>query len=731
MGIDKNKSRLPAATELRRQAEERLQAKTSDLQSPRSEEATQRLVHELEVHQIELEMQNEELCRAREELEVSRNKYAELYDFAPVGYFTFDALGLIRGGNLAGAQLLGIERRLLAGKPFVGFIADAEGKETFAGHLESVVQGQGMQRCEIRLRRKDGTVIHGQIQSVTVDTSESQDGYILSSIVDGTVGKQLEAEIQDAREYAESIIQTMRRPLMVLDSELKILSANQSFYYTFKTGPEETIGKFVYDLGDRQWDIPRLRELLEEILHHNTGFNSYEVEHDFPAIGNKIILLNARRIFRKKSGSHILLLAMEDITERKQLAEQLLHAHDKLALIVQERTRELARSNVQQQELSVINRRLAELSRAKSDFLANMSHELRTPLNSVIGFSEVLQDQLYGPINEKQQEYVNNILTSGRHLLSLINDILDLSKVESGKMELEPSDFPLRELLNTSLMMLKQKAQKGGITLHLELAPQADVSILADQRKLKQIMFNLVSNAVKFTPAGGAVDVSAQRDGDFIEITVADTGVGIRKEDIPKLFQAFTQLESPYTKGYEGTGLGLALTRRLVELHGGRIWLESEFGTGSRLRFTIPLTQEAAKEAPANRPDTVCGAGNTVLLIEDEPLTLAALEKALQSKGYRTLRASTGEGGVEMARHNSPDLIVLDLMMPGMNGFDVAQRLRNEKTVAHVPVLVLTQMDLSSGDRARLSGKVWRIAEKGSLSTREFISLVESALGQQ
>ena len=388
------------------------------------------------------------------------------------------------------------------------------------------------------------------------------------------------------------------------------------------------------------------------------------------------------------------------------------------------------------EEIALKNQQLEEASRMKSEFLANMSHELRTPLNSVIGFSEVLQDRMFGPINEKQQEYVANILTSGRHLLSLINDILDLSKIESGRMELDPSTFSLRESLDASLIMLREKALKGAIELRLDIAPEADVLIEADQRKLKQIMFNLISNAVKFTPAGGTVDVTAVRDDGFIEIRVADTGMGIKGEDIPKLFQTFTQLESVYTKGFEGTGLGLALTRQLVELHGGRIWVESLFGTGSRFSFTLPLTPAVAKEPAANRPDAVPGSappvnGNVVLLIEDDPLTLTSLHIALQSKGYRTLRANNGEEGVRMARNDSPDLIVLDLMMPGMNGFNVADRLRNENAASNIPVLVLTAMNLSTADRARLSGKVWRIAEKGSLSTQNFISLVERAIGSK
>jgi signal transduction histidine kinase len=293
---------------------------------------------------------------------------------------------------------------------------------------------------------------------------------------------------------------------------------------------------------------------------------------------------------------------------------------------------ELTCSNLRQLEISESNRRLEEISRTKSDFLANMSHELRTPLNSVVGFSEVLQDQMFGPINEKQQEYLKNILTSGKHLLSMINDILDLSKVESGKMELELSRFLIREAMGSSMMMLREKALKGGISLSMELAPMADLEIVADQRRLKQILYNLLSNAVKFTPAGGAVRLTARRvqgsmfevpgyeehneprtsnlepDADFIEISVEDSGIGISEEDIPRLFQAFTQLESLYTKEYEGTGLGLALARHLVQLHGGVIWVKSRLGSGSSFSFTIPLAQTLAskvRSTPRELPDNV------------------------------------------------------------------------------------------------------------------------------
>ena len=244
-------------------------------------------------------------------------------------------------------------------------------------------------------------------------------------------------------------------------------------------------------------------------------------------------------------------------------------------------------------------------NKAKSDFIANMSHELRTPLNSVIGFAGTLLDQEFGPMNDKQQGFVNIILSGGTHLLSLINDILDLSKVEAGKMELDLSEFLLRELLNNSLMMLMEKAYKVGVSLQMEFEPKADLLLVADQRKLKQIMLNLLSNAIKFTPKGGDVNVVVktkkeprtlnQEPRTVLEISVVDSGIGIKEEDIPKLFTPFTQLTPAYTKENAGTdtsagtGLGLALTKNMVELHGGTIRVESEFGSGSRFSFSLPV----------------------------------------------------------------------------------------------------------------------------------------------
>ena len=233
-----------------------------------------------------------------------------------------------------------------------------------------------------------------------------------------------------------------------------------------------------------------------------------------------------------------------------------------------------------------------EANQAKSDFLANMSHELRTPLNSILGFSEVLQDKMFGDLNEKQEEYVNYIRESGQHLFSLIDDILDLSKVEAGEIEMEPAEVRLGDLLQNSLTMVREKALKHGIELILKLENEIP-EISADERKIKQVVFNLLSNAVKFTPDGGKVGIEAVKEDEHIRVTVWDTGIGIREEDKGKLFKEFQQLDSGRDKRYQGTGLGLALSKRLVEMHGGRIWVESEEGKGSRFNFTLPIKQEA------------------------------------------------------------------------------------------------------------------------------------------
>jgi signal transduction histidine kinase len=238
-------------------------------------------------------------------------------------------------------------------------------------------------------------------------------------------------------------------------------------------------------------------------------------------------------------------------------------------------------------EIEDKSRQIEAANRHKSEFLANMSHELRTPLNAIIGFSEVLQERLFGELNEKQAEYTSDILTSGQHLLSLINEILDLSKVEAGRMELELAPFDLPLAIDNARTFVRERAVKHGITLDVDVDDQLG-EYIGDERKIKQILLNLLSNAVKFTPEGGRISITANKIDNGAEISVSDTGIGITPADQPKIFEEFRQVGSDSTHKTEGTGLGLTLAKKFVELHGGRIWVESEAGKGSTFTFTLP-----------------------------------------------------------------------------------------------------------------------------------------------
>jgi signal transduction histidine kinase len=299
----------------------------------------------------------------------------------------------------------------------------------------------------------------------------------------------------------------------------------------------------------------------------------------------------------KKVNRRLAGIAAGDFSEQVQVANR-----DELGELA-------ANVNRMNDQLARLYRELETASRHKSEFLANMSHELRTPLNAVIGFSELLQDRLFGDLNDKQAEYVADIHTSGRHLLALINDILDLSKIEAGRMELQVSSFALAEVLEHSVALMRERATRQGISLKLEVDPSLGV-VEADERKLKQVLFNVLTNALKFTARGGQIDVSARGDGDEVLISVRDDGIGIAAADQARIFEEFQQVGQSQLQ--EGTGLGLALSRRLVELHGGRLWVESELGKGSTFTFTLPRTQAPSAGAENHGPSNPDDAGAAV-----------------------------------------------------------------------------------------------------------------------
>ncbi len=379
-------------------------------------------------------------------------------------------------------------------------------------------------------------------------------------------------------------------------------------------------------------------------------------------------------------------------------------------------SKRVARQMGQAEENIITQKKIAEeANQAKSQFLANMSHELRTPLNAIIGFSEILADETFGELNEKQERYANNILISGRHLLALINDILDLSKVEAQKMELALTTVEIRALLEQSMILIKERALKHRINLDLTVSKDLEgVRIRADERKLKQIMFNLLSNAVKFTLDGGSVRVAAkpflkkesEQRYSCVEISVSDTGIGIKSEDQKRIFDEFVQTDSSYARMQEGTGLGLALTRKLVELHGGRIWVESEGeGKGSTFSFVIPAGASDEKcEGIIREEEEQKGVEgkSLVLVVEDDPQAGELLKEYLSDAGYSVARAYDGEHAIRMARKLKPYAIILDIILPKKDGWEVLKELKSRTETRDIPVVVVSstedrQLGLSLG----------------------------------
>jgi signal transduction histidine kinase/CheY-like chemotaxis protein len=367
-------------------------------------------------------------------------------------------------------------------------------------------------------------------------------------------------------------------------------------------------------------------------------------------------------------------------------------AYDQLEHRVRERTTQLAVAN---KELESKNREVERATRLKSQFLASMSHELRTPLNAIIGFSDLLHEQTAGQLNDKQKRFVNHIKQGSSHLLQLINDILDLSKIEAGQLELRCENFQVQDALPEVLSTIRPLTMVKNI--QLDQSFEDATSVYADRVRFKQILYNLLSNAVKFTPKGGCIGIHCSRHEDSVSIAVSDTGIGIRPEDQALVFEEFRQVEGNGVAG--GTGLGLAITKRLVEQQGGKIFLESRVGEGSRFTFSLPAGAEVAIALPTVTvppgPFNVLDGDDckALVLIVDDELSTRELLASYLSSDYRIAMAESGVEALEKARQLRPDAITLDVLMQKTDGFDTLVALRKQTETAAIPVIIVSIVD--------------------------------------
>ena len=458
-----------------------------------------------------------------------------------------------------------------------------------------------LKKSRERLRRQN-LELEGAVAERTASLREAN--FRLEQELD--LRRRTEKMLKTSEEKYRLIFENSFDVIYTVDSQFRALSVSPSVKNTLGYDPEELLGKPFWELGIIAPEY--LKSALADSLRVLSG------EKIQPSV-YELIAKDGSRRWGEISGAPLQrdgkvdawISIGRDITERKRAEDELRRARDELEVRVRERTKELREA---QEAAEAANR-------AKSEFLANMSHELRTPLNAIIGFTELVVDGQAGSLNKTQREYLHDVLGSSRHLLSLINDVLDLAKVEAGKMDLEIKNVSLRDILEGSLVMVKEKALKHRIRVTMDLNGVPG-EVEADERKLKQVFYNLLSNAVKFTPDGGRVevrgdlvsrqngvwlerngadiqppadiDIDEQRGRDWVFLSVADTGIGIQERDLERIFSPFEQVDGSSSRRYAGTGLGLSLARQIVELHGGKIWAESEgLGKGSRFRFAIPL----------------------------------------------------------------------------------------------------------------------------------------------
>ena len=780
-------------------ANEELQASNEEVQS--ANEELQSINEELETSKEELESTNEELTTVNEEM-ANRNAELNRLNSDLTNLQTSTKLAIV----LLGRDLTIRRFSAQAERQFNLLAADVGRPISNVRHnldlpdLEGLIAEviSSVRESEREVRDKDGRW-HSLRVRPYISLDNKVDGAVLV-LVDISVLKRTEAEIREARDYAEAIIETIREPLIVLDEEQRVQTANRTFYEEFQVSPDETQNRLLYELGNRQWDIPKLRTLLQEILPSNHQFNDFEVEHEFQQIGHRTMLLNARRLASDSKRAPLILLAIEDITERRRGEE----AARRLAAIVEssdaaiysnelkgtltswnrgaeelfgysadeaigesvkiiipserfdeesgilarivrgeridhyetirrhkdgstmdisltvspivdnhgqvtgaskfahnitkrkQAEKERARSLTREQEA---REQADQANRIKDEFLATVSHELRTPLNAILGWSHML---MQGTLDEKTTSRgLETIARNAAAQNQLISDLLDVSRIISGQLRFEKRAVDLIPVINAAADTVRLAADAKGLELRLMLDPSAGM-ISGDAARLQQIVSNLLTNAVKFTSRSGRVDVELKRQDTSVLITVADTGEGISPEFLPYIFDRFRQAEGTSSRQHGGLGLGLAIVRHLVELHGGTIGAASEgVGKGATFTAVFPIiavsededdVKSARSKGSRDEDSHLILKGVRVLVVDDEPDARDLLTIALSHSSADVRAVSTVREALATLDQWKPNVLVSDIGIPGEDGYELIRKVRalEHESGGRIPAVALT-----------------------------------------
>jgi PAS domain S-box-containing protein len=659
----------------RKRAEAALRQAQDELQHSNQELEHRVLQRTEELLQLNQRLQQE--LAERRQVEAEQRRLAAIVASSDDGIIGLALDGTVTSWNRGAEKIYGYGAEDIVGQPVQRLVPeDRLAEETSI--IERIKQGERLEHYETLRRHKDGSLFDVSLTISPIKNSEGEVIGISKISRDITARKRAEAERKQAqealaRELARSkgLLDASFDGIVVIDAQGYVVDANESYARMMGRTLDETLQLHISD-WDAQWSPQELDDIVTtgrfvdctfETVHRRKDGSTYEVEITVSnvAVGDEILQLCICR----------------DITERKRSEEQL---------------------RLSNERMSLANAELARAARLKDEFLASMSHELRTPLNAILGLAEALIEDIFGPLNDEQREHLTTIEKSGKHLLALINDILDLSKVESGRMELEITPVPVEEFCTSCLSFVKQQAHQKRIQLDCRIDPEL-VEIDIDERRIRQVLVNLLSNAVKFTPENGTVQLQVRGDSfrESLDFSVTDTGIGIAPEHLDKLFQPFVQIDSALSRRYAGTGLGLALVRRIAELHGGSVALESQEGKGSRFTVSLPwapseehqpvvlpLTADACPWQPGLRK---------VLIIEDSAAAADQIMRYLKELEIQGIVYPKAAGAMDLARQAQPDVIILDILLPDQSGWTVLADLKDLPATQDIPVIVVSVVD--------------------------------------
>ncbi|MDX2097787.1 MAG: PAS domain-containing protein [Leptolyngbyaceae cyanobacterium bins.59] len=556
---------------------------------------------------------------------------------------------------------------------------------------------------EYRIQRKDGSYVWILDRGQALWDEQGNPVRMAGSETDISDRKQIEEQLRRSEAHLNMAQRIAQLGSWEFDLQTKQIFWSQEVFEIYARNPKTGVPTYAEFLKSvHPADRIRVMRTAQKVIQ---GENSFDIEFRVYRADGNLCHVQGRGEFNRnldENGGRLVGTVL-DITNRKQTEAELRRLNERLTLS---------------------NADLHRATRLKDEFLANMSHELRTPLNAVLGMTEGLQEEVFGPLTDRQRQALATVERSGKHLLELINDILDLSKIESEKLELQTAPVTVNQLCESSLTFVRQQAAKKDIYLTSEISENLP-NLMVDERRIRQVLINLLSNAVKFTPDGGQVCLEAHLDlqasKPMLCFSVIDTGIGIAEENVGKLFQPFVQVDSRLNRQYSGTGLGLALVRRLVELHGGKVSVTSVLGEGSCFTVWLPCLPEGgstqiinrtvpfeANAVPANpvpveqsgllSQSSAAPSSPLILLAEDNEANIVTISGYLRGWGYRLVVAKNGREAIDRAIEEAPDLILMDIQMPQVDGLEAIRILREHSHLNKIPIIALTAFAMS-GDR--------------------------------